>query len=307
MPDIANISDLEDTDSVHLPKIKPRPEWLKPILEEDRPETLEPDWIGNKKLNKSDLEGPSFKVAKAFHGNNISLQFQMGECHRMLMDQVDLVNPEGHRLVPDVSKPLPLGRPPGHRLVPDVSKPLPLGRPQGQCCVRYLLLVVQAKEFYITRHDAPSDRNKVRSHIRILNAISLKTYERYGYTFLKEIVLRIADYKEYKISEANIKNLHPNDFKDMYLLHLQEDYTIVNKPRAVIYRDKNDQKKMMRETKAWKQEFGLRTIEGGVHIKLELVSSCSGRDKFITASSYLTNMFKEIMKAQADVTKLSQL
>ncbi|GJW98879.1 hypothetical protein Tco_0180687 [Tanacetum coccineum] len=44
MPDISNISDSEDTDSAYLPKIKPRLEWLKPILEEDRPETLEPDW-----------------------------------------------------------------------------------------------------------------------------------------------------------------------------------------------------------------------------------------------------------------------
>ncbi|GJT98315.1 hypothetical protein Tco_1093833 [Tanacetum coccineum] len=114
--------------------------------------------------------------------------------------------------------------------------------------------------------------------------VSLKTYERYGYTFLKEIVLRRADYNEYKISEADFKNLHPNDFKDMYLLHLQgqlnhlsgadklgiesyqtklnltqpnwdaseflfkEDYTIVSKRRVVIYRDINDQKKMMRET-----------------------------------------------------------
>nr|GEU80182.1 hypothetical protein [Tanacetum cinerariifolium] len=37
-----------------------------------------------------------------------------------------------------------------------------------------------------------------------------------------------------------------------------------------------------------------------VHKKLEMVSSCFGRDKFITACSYLTNSFKEIMKAQAD-------
>nr|GEV98559.1 copia protein [Tanacetum cinerariifolium] len=115
-----------------------------------------------------------------------------------------------------------------------------------------------------------------------------------------------ADYKEYKISEADFKHLHPNDFEDLYLLHLQdklnhlsksdkvhlhtainlwirnivirkrvedlqlgiesyqtklnleqlnwdssdflfkEDYTIVNNPRAVIYGDRNDQKKMMR-------------------------------------------------------------
>ncbi|GJT66046.1 hypothetical protein Tco_1017526 [Tanacetum coccineum] len=105
----------KDIDSAHLPKIKQRPEWLKPIPEEDRPETPELDWIGKKKLRKSDLEGSAYKVAKAFHENNISLQFQMEECHRMLTDQVDLVNPEGHRLVPDVSKPLPLGGPPGDK------------------------------------------------------------------------------------------------------------------------------------------------------------------------------------------------
>ncbi|GKC82325.1 hypothetical protein Tco_1138042, partial [Tanacetum coccineum] len=65
------------------------------------------------------------------------------------------------------------------------------------------------KEFYITRHSAPSDRNAVRSHMRILSVVSLKTFS------------RRADYKEYKISEADFKNLHPNDFEDMYLLNLQ--------------------------------------------------------------------------------------
>nr|GEZ17347.1 hypothetical protein [Tanacetum cinerariifolium] len=93
--------------------------------------------------------------------------------HRLLTDQVDLVNPKGHRLVPDVSKPLPLRGPP------------------------------------------------VRSHMQILSVISIKTFERYGYAFLREIVIRKADYNEYKISEADFKNLHPNDFEDLYLLHLQ--------------------------------------------------------------------------------------
>nr|GEV47457.1 hypothetical protein [Tanacetum cinerariifolium] len=44
-----------------------------------------------------------------------------------------------------------------------------------------------------------------------------------------------------------------------------------------------------------------------VHIKMEMVSCCCGIDKFITACSYLTNIFKESMKAQAYVSKLSQL
>ncbi|GKF27731.1 hypothetical protein Tco_0094073, partial [Tanacetum coccineum] len=58
--------------------------------------------------------------------------------------------------------------------------------------------------------------------MRILSVVSLKTYERYGYTFLIEIVLYRSDYKEYKISKADFKNLHPNDFEDLYLLHLQD-------------------------------------------------------------------------------------
>ncbi|GKB65378.1 hypothetical protein Tco_0921564 [Tanacetum coccineum] len=35
-----------------------------------------------------------------------------------------------------------------------------------------------------------------------------------------------------------------------------EDYTIVSKPRAVIYKDRNDQKKMMRETEVHKFSDG---------------------------------------------------
>ncbi|GKE35146.1 hypothetical protein Tco_1454468 [Tanacetum coccineum] len=169
-----------------------------------------------------------------------------------------------------------------HRVVPDVSKPLPLGGPPGQVTIQtqyffnkdleYLMsgdkgrrsalsisklkaaqyldfgleeLVpslwiksereydisaaygishwwFKRKEFYITRHSASSNRSAVRSHLWILSVVSLKTYERYGYTFLKKIVLRRADYKEYKISEAGFKNLHPNNFEDLYLLHLQD-------------------------------------------------------------------------------------
>ncbi|GKB15714.1 hypothetical protein Tco_0849637, partial [Tanacetum coccineum] len=69
--------------------------------------------IRNSKLSKADLEGPAFNLVIPFHTNNISLQFQMEECHLLLTDQIDLANPEGHRVVPDVSKLLPLGGPQG--------------------------------------------------------------------------------------------------------------------------------------------------------------------------------------------------
>ncbi|GKB48790.1 retrovirus-related pol polyprotein from transposon TNT 1-94 [Tanacetum coccineum] len=45
IPDSANISDSEDTDSAYLPKIKQSPEWLKPIPDDERPATPEPAWV----------------------------------------------------------------------------------------------------------------------------------------------------------------------------------------------------------------------------------------------------------------------
>ncbi|GKA79987.1 hypothetical protein Tco_0786583 [Tanacetum coccineum] len=229
-----HLSDSEDTGADHLPKIKTRPDWLKPILEEEMPKTLEPDWIESE------------------HEYDVSAAY--GISHWWF----------------------------------------------------------KRKEFYITRHSAPSDRRAIRSHMKILSLISLKTFSQYGYMFLRETILRRADYNEYKISEADFKNMHQNDFEDLYLLHLRgnlnqlsgadkvhlfnvvnlwirnlvirkrvedlqfgiksyqtklnltqpnwdasdflfkEDYTIVHKPRAVIYIDRNDQKKMMRENELHK-------------------------------------------------------
>ncbi|GJU26468.1 hypothetical protein Tco_1165089 [Tanacetum coccineum] len=135
----------------------------------------------------------------------------MKECHLLLTYQVNLANPEGHQIVPDMSKPLPLGV---HQIESEQDYDISVAYGISH-------LWFKRKEFYITRHSAPADRSKVRSHMRILSVVSLKTLERYGYTYLKEIVLRRANYKEYRISEADFKNLHPNDFEDLYPLNLQ--------------------------------------------------------------------------------------
>nr|GEW45330.1 hypothetical protein [Tanacetum cinerariifolium] len=115
IPDDVNILDSEDTDTADtLAKSYKDPKENK-LLSKTGDMGSFIKWfykrIGKKKLSKSDLEGPAFKMVRAFPENNISLQFHMEECHRLLTDQVDLVNPKGHQLVPDVSKPLPLGVP----------------------------------------------------------------------------------------------------------------------------------------------------------------------------------------------------
>nr|GEX70190.1 hypothetical protein [Tanacetum cinerariifolium] len=44
-PQASYVSDLKDTNSTHLPKTKQRPEWFKPILDDDIPATPEPNWV----------------------------------------------------------------------------------------------------------------------------------------------------------------------------------------------------------------------------------------------------------------------
>ncbi|GJV19765.1 retrovirus-related pol polyprotein from transposon TNT 1-94 [Tanacetum coccineum] len=44
IPNDVHISDTEDTDAAHLPKIKTRHDWLKHVPKEERPETPELDW-----------------------------------------------------------------------------------------------------------------------------------------------------------------------------------------------------------------------------------------------------------------------
>ncbi|GJR75969.1 hypothetical protein Tco_0088334 [Tanacetum coccineum] len=161
----------------------------------------------------------------------------MEECYQLLTDKIDLVNLEGHWVVPDVSKPLPLGGLQGqvtiqhHFFFNKDLEYLKSGDKERRNAlsisklkvVHYLDFGLEElwKEFYITRHNASSDRCAVKSHMRILSVTSLKTYERYSYTYLRDIILCRANYKEYKIFEADFKNLHPSDFEDLYLIHLQ--------------------------------------------------------------------------------------
>nr|GEZ34454.1 hypothetical protein [Tanacetum cinerariifolium] len=235
------------------------------------------------------------------------IQATMEECHRMLTDQVDLVNPNGHQIVPNIRKPLPLRGPPGDKVRRSALSIFKLK------AAHYLdfgleelvtsLWIKNEREYDISAAYGISEwckvrshmrilsvislksyvrYGKVRSHMRILSVISLKSYVRYGYAFLKEIILHRADYKEYKISEVYFKNLHPNDFKDLKRVEdlqlgiesyqtklnltqldwdasdflFKEYYTIVSKSWAVIYRDRNNQKKMMQETEVHKFSDG---------------------------------------------------
>ncbi|GJT25940.1 hypothetical protein Tco_0895877 [Tanacetum coccineum] len=233
---------------------------------------------GKKKLHKADLECLAFNLVKAFHKNSVFLQYQMDECHKLLTNKVDLSNPEGHQILRNIYEPLPLGGPPGdkeRRIALSISKlkaaryldfgleelvPSLWVESEREYDISAVYGIThwwfRRKEFYINKHSESSDREAVRSQMRILSVISVKVFEKYGYNYLREIILRRADYQEYKIRKGISKSAS-NDFEDLFLLNIQEKLNPLpnrillqeglfqsSKPRAVIvYRDRDEQRK----------------------------------------------------------------
>ncbi|GJT36723.1 hypothetical protein Tco_0936588 [Tanacetum coccineum] len=116
------------------------------------------------------------------------------------------------------------------------------------------------QKFYIDRHDSPSRRKEVRTHMRILSVIRVKAYSRYGYDYLSKIILRRADFQEHIISKKDFKNLYPSDFEDLNLLlfdstagyEFKHDYTIIESPPTVVFPVDNNDRKIMRFNKIYK-------------------------------------------------------
>ncbi|GJX83933.1 hypothetical protein Tco_0333414, partial [Tanacetum coccineum] len=170
IPNDVHILDSKDAGTTHLLKIKTRPDWLKPVPYEETPENIEPDWV--------DCEVESQ---------------QSGFGRTSFQDQIDLVNPKGNRVMPDVSKPLPLGGPPGNK---ERRNALSISK----------MKVAYYQEFGLEE---------------LLPSLWIESERECDISATYEIVLRRADYKEYKIFEADFKNMHLNDFDDLYQLHLQ--------------------------------------------------------------------------------------
>ncbi|GJS99391.1 putative reverse transcriptase domain-containing protein [Tanacetum coccineum] len=184
-----HLSNLEDTDNVHIPKVTAAT-WFKPIPEAERPATLEPEWT----IPPNDFPEPENNWANTYATtyqvpteNKLQRKtYDIGSfiqwfCRRTgkkklykadlegpTFNLVDLVNPEGHQILRNIYEPLPLGGPPGQ-----------------------------------------------------LN-LECPNWDATDYSF-------------------------------------KEDYMIVPKPRAVIYRDRNDQRKLMRLNEIHKFSDGTLT------------------------------------------------
>ncbi|GJT26289.1 hypothetical protein Tco_0906564 [Tanacetum coccineum] len=112
----------------------------------------------------------------------------------------------------------------------------------------------QRQRFYIDKHISEGDRRAVRTHMQILSVVRIEVFSLYRYDYMKKIVLRRADLKEYTIAERDFKYMYPSNFEDLYLLNLQDatgfefkhDFTTIDSSRAVTFRDKYEVQMIMR-------------------------------------------------------------
>ncbi|GJW41424.1 hypothetical protein Tco_0067269 [Tanacetum coccineum] len=275
--DEGHVSDPEDTDNAHIPKVSAAT-WFKPIPKEERPATPEPEWT----IPSNDYPEPENNWTNVYattyqDPKENKLQRKMGDigsfikwfCKRTGNKKLCKADLEGPPGLVTIQPQLFFNKDLEYLLSSDKERKTSLSISKLKAA-RYLDFGLEELVPYLWV-ESERDYDISAAYGITHYVISIKTYERYEYNYLREIVLRRADYKEYKISEKDFKNLHPNDFEDLFLLHLQdklnhlpksnkvnlhtadasdflfkEDYTIVNKPRAVIYRDRDDNKKMMR-------------------------------------------------------------
>nr|GEV93428.1 hypothetical protein [Tanacetum cinerariifolium] len=209
IPNSANISNLEDTDSAHLSKTKQRPKRFKPILDDDRPATLEPAWV----IPTSHIPDAANNWANASAST-----YQASAENSLLAKTGDMrtfMHCKGTRQALSISE---------MKVARYFDFGLELLMPEHMWINEVCTYNISAsyvishwwfnrQKFYIDRHIADSSRKVVRTHMRILSVVSIKAFSRYGYDYLKEITLRRADYQEYTITKKDFKSLYPSDFE----------------------------------------------------------------------------------------------
>nr|GEV08128.1 hypothetical protein [Tanacetum cinerariifolium] len=222
MPDTANIYDSEDTDSAHLLKIKQRPEWLKPILDGERPATPEPAWvipsshIPNTENDWANALATTYQApakSSLLKKTGYMRMFMHWYCQQMGKIELTQADLEGQAY--EVVK----------YFYPDIvhlqfqmedkgtGQALSISKMKAARYLDFVLKLLVPEKMWINE--------VVRTHMLILSVVSIKAYSRYGYDYLKEITLRKADYQEYTIAKKDFKYLYPNDFEDLNLLLLQ--------------------------------------------------------------------------------------
>ncbi|GJT46228.1 hypothetical protein Tco_0954943 [Tanacetum coccineum] len=179
----------------------------------------------------------------------------------------------------DISKPLPLSGPPGHVTIQTqffFNKDLDYlhygSKGSGQ---PFSIFKMKAARYHDFGLELLVPKHMWIDDVCTYDISASYAYSRYGYDYLKEIILRRADHQEYTIAKYDFKNLYHSDFKDLNLLLLQghlnhlpdsdirfefkHDYTIIDSPHAVMFPISNNERKIMQFNEIYKFSDGTMT------------------------------------------------
>ncbi|GJZ05065.1 hypothetical protein Tco_0538340 [Tanacetum coccineum] len=228
------------------------------------------------------LEGPAFKLLKGNYRNYIELEYNFEQCYLALTDQIDWVDfffnkDLDYLTTGNVEKKYAtsLTKPKATRydlenIEEMISKLWISSKVAYDKDVAFGISHWGPKhKLFFRARQAFQSKHKVYSRIKILSIIRIVVDKQFGYGYLKEIVVRRANHKEYMFKESDFPRLHLNDIKDMFLLYAQnklhhlkgdeqvdlvrcdgldskEPYTIFYEPRGVVYLNKDNKKYLMR-------------------------------------------------------------
>ncbi|GJT89322.1 hypothetical protein Tco_1071039 [Tanacetum coccineum] len=220
------------------------------------------DWYckkqGISELTQKDLEGPAYEIIKVFHPDVVHLQFQMEECHKVLTDQVD-----DAILRYNVSKPLPMGGDPGHVTIqPDIffNKDLEYLR-YGRKIGRPALLISKMKAAYYPdvgleqmvldqmwiEEECKYDVAAMYGHLNHLSPEDKKILTTAVNLWTRNLVIRqrVEDFQLGIESYQTQLNLTKPRW-DAKGFEYKHDFTVIDSPRAVTFRDKYGVQMIMR-------------------------------------------------------------
>ncbi|GJT08813.1 hypothetical protein Tco_0843275, partial [Tanacetum coccineum] len=190
-------SDMEDTDNAHIPKnqrITGQIHTQQRIMFPRRTSFKERRMILGHSSNGSADEQERRSSAK--------LIYKMDECHKLLTNKVDLVNPEGYQILRNIYEPLSLGGPPGEVTI----------QPQFFFNKNLDYLLTGDKERKIALSISKLKATRYLDFGLEELVLSLCTKIR-GLQLTGESNLRRAEYKEYRSRKMDFNNLHPNIFE----------------------------------------------------------------------------------------------
>ncbi|GKA97738.1 hypothetical protein Tco_0825632 [Tanacetum coccineum] len=187
--DEGNDSAMEDTDNAHIPKVSTTT-WFKPIPESERPATPEPEWT----IPPNEFPEPEHNWANAY-----ATTFKVPEENKLQRKTYDIGSFIKWFCRRTGKKKL---------CKADLEGPA------------FNLVKAFHKNSVFLQYQMDECHKLLTNKVDLSNPEGLQKSTETNY--LREIILRRVDYQEYKISEKDFKNLHPNDFEDLFLLNIQE-------------------------------------------------------------------------------------